>query len=54
MKCPYENFKCDWPTRLGDIDCAGCKHYTGIIPKHNEDWLDKLITKIEVWWKGLK
>ena len=53
MKCIYKNIKCTWPTEVGDIYCGACKHYTGAIPKHDADWLDKLITKIETWWKGL-
>ena len=57
MKCPYEeDFECNWPTIIGDIECGSCSHFTGVVLKSKKDmdWLDKLITKFEKWWKGQK
>ena len=27
MKCPYNDFECDWPIATGDIECSECVHY---------------------------
>jgi len=50
MKCPYNDFECDWPITTGDIECSECVHY--LKPKKSisiVDWLiesfNKLFTK---------
>ena len=45
MKCPYNDFECDWPGTTGDIECGECVHYNKEIKSTSTlDWVKKLFT----------
>ena len=47
MKCPYDDFECDWPVSTGDINCAECAHYNkGIKSTSILDWVLELLHKL--------
>ena len=46
MKCPYDEFECDWPVTTGDIECAACVHYKNETASTSLlDWLKTLFVK---------
>jgi hypothetical protein len=47
MKCPYDDFECDWAVTTGDIECAECVHYNKAIKSTSIlDWLIELLNKL--------
>ena len=53
MKCPYNDFECDWPVSTGDIECGECVHYNKEIKSTATlDWVKKLFTN--KWKKQVK
>ena len=43
MKCPYDDFDCDWPEETGDIECAECIHYKAEVNSTSFfDWIKNL------------
>jgi len=46
MKCPYDDFECDWLIETGDIECRECEHYIGRNSVPIFDWMKELLNKI--------